>query len=328
VPKLGFFVGIAALVAAVGASPHEKRGGLVLQFDDGWQEWVSIIAPELARVGGKATAFVNNQNIPKRLTFEDLRRLQNEYEWEIGTHTYHHKRAPWYVQHYGLSNWLKDEVDLSIGELEAAGLNVRSLVFPFNAHTPELTQAVMTRVSSYRRAAPFAITKEVAPDGAVPGTAFDLTAFVPLKLLREWIDTAAERGDLLFLFGHRVLDDSEFIFGKVVSVGPHELILDSPFSGRIGSEWILVPDMSRRYVEAEPVRVLEIREQSVVVSDSIDLRRLTAPGAQCIIGPAYGYPLSMFREMIQYAAERLNFFTVSEIVAGKHRSASAGSGSE
>jgi hypothetical protein len=49
-----------------------------------------------------------------------------------------------------------------------------------------------------------------------------------------------------------------------------------------------------------------------------DLTRLTAPGAFFLIGPSYGTRLSDFKDLIEYASSRLPFYTVAEIVAGKH----------
>src|SRR5512137_2260359 len=71
-----------------------KRGGLVLQFDDGWSSWRTLVAPELARVGGKATGFVCNQYLhAARITVADLLALQGEFGWEIGSHSYQHRNA-------------------------------------------------------------------------------------------------------------------------------------------------------------------------------------------------------------------------------------------
>ena len=55
---------MVAILGLIGtASGAGKQGGLVLQFDDGWTSWATVIAPELQAVGGKATGFVNNQKV-------------------------------------------------------------------------------------------------------------------------------------------------------------------------------------------------------------------------------------------------------------------------
>jgi peptidoglycan/xylan/chitin deacetylase (PgdA/CDA1 family) len=311
--------GLLLLLALPGRA-EERRGGLVLQFDDGWSSWGTTIAPELARVGGKASGFVNNQHIRSgRITLEDLRTLQDTYGWEIGTHTYHHHRAPYYVRQWGLTNWLAGEVEAAIGELSDAGLRVRSLVFPYNALTPSLCAAVRSRVGSYRRAEPFALAAGASADGGVPGTAFDLTAYVPLALLQSWIDQARQRDKVLFLFGHRVLPESEFAVGRVSSVTGNRLTASAPLSAPPGEDLVLVPDTRRRTLGPEPLRVMKVEGDTVTVNDGADLGGLTQPGAEFIIGPMYGARLSEFRELIEHAAARVHFYTVSEIVEGKHQ---------
>ena len=122
----------------------EKRGGLVLQFDDGWTSWATVIAPEVQKVGGVASCFVNNQNIRSgRITRDDLLTLQNTYHWEIGTHTWHHLNAPSYIRKNGMDAWMDQELMNSIRERRGMGLDIRSLVFPFN-----LKRAVQSRGSA------------------------------------------------------------------------------------------------------------------------------------------------------------------------------------
>ena len=301
------------------ADGSDLRGGLVLQFDDGWTEWRTELAPELARVGGRATGFVNNKYIAnERITLDDLRALQNEFGWEIGSHTVNHHNAPRFVRQHGLDTWLRQEFDPSVDELRAAGLDVRSLVFPFNDSTPELAQAVLKKVESFRRAHRLAIAAGPCEDGALPGTSIDSTRFTPVSVMKQWVDMAHRRNELLLLYGHRVLPDSAFVTGRVVRVSPQELTVDVDVVLQPGEEYALVPDMKRPTASADPVRV-SVAEGRIIRVDGGDLTRATAEGAEFLIGPSYGTRLSEFRELIEYAAGRLRFFTVSDVVDGKHR---------
>ena len=45
---LGLLMVFALLAPETRAA--EKKGGLVLQFDDGWSSWATFIAPELQKV--------------------------------------------------------------------------------------------------------------------------------------------------------------------------------------------------------------------------------------------------------------------------------------
>lgn len=309
---------LCAFIAPAGEAPAPARGGIALQFDDGWENWRALIAPELKRVGGKATGFVNNMNLkPGRLTLEDLRSLQDDYGWEIGSHGYHHYRAPFYVQQHGVDKWVAEEFTRSVDELEAAGLRVRSLVFPYNVSTPELRAAVRKRVDSLRIPDALALVRTVRADGELPGTAFDLTAYVPPAMLRQWIDLARRQDQVLCLYGHRVLEDAAFTTGRVVRIESGRVVLDGPVAVTAGEELVLIPDRSKRSQRADPVRVLGVEGSTVTVPESIDLAALTRPGAGVIIGPMYGLRLSDFRELIEYAAGRVPFYTVSEVVKSR-----------
>lgn len=293
------------------------RGGLVLQFDDGWTQWRTLIAPELARVGGKATGFINNQYVQNgRITVEDLRALQDEFGWEIGTHTYHHFNAIRHVQQHGLNDWLEHQLLRSVRELNDAGLRVRNLVFPFNAFTPEIGQAARAHVDSFRRADAIALAPGRRPDGSIPGTSIDLTRHLPLPLLLQWVDLAQAQGQFLFLYGHRVLPDESFVTGRVVEVTADRLVAEAPIILPAEEDVVLVPDMARR-AGADSLRGLSVEGNQLTVTEgSPDLRTLTAPGALFLIGPSYGTRLSDFRALLDHAAARMHFYTVAEAIRG------------
>jgi peptidoglycan/xylan/chitin deacetylase (PgdA/CDA1 family) len=301
-------------------SETPKRGGLVLQFDDGWTTWLTQVAPELARVGGRATVFVNNQYIHNgRITFDELRALQNEFNWEIGSHSYNHHNAVRYVQQHGLKAWTEEQLERSLSELREAGLKVGNFVFPFNVYSSELSRTVLEKgVGSYRRADALALATGRRADGSLPGTSFDLTRYLPLAVLKQWVDMAHDRGQMLFLYGHRVLPDEAFVVGRVVDVSAHELLVADEVTLPQDEEVVLVPDMTRRSTVG-PVGSLSVVEGRRIRTPESgpDLTRLTAPGAPFLIGPSYGTRLSDFTNLIAYASERLNFYTVSEIVSGK-----------
>lgn len=298
-----------------------KRGGLVLQFDDGWSSWRTLIAPELARVDGRASGFVNNQHIHSgRITMEDLQVLQNEFNWEIGTHTYNHYNAIRYVQKHGLQEWVETQLEHPISELKDAGLNVQNLVFPFNAYTPEIARVTLSRgIGSYRRSDLFALASGRRDDGSLPGSSIDLTSYVPLALLKKWVDITHARGQLLLLYGHRVLPDEAFVTGRVVAVQAHELITNADIVLPQDEDVVLVPDIARRgTVNSIGSLVVADSRRIITPATSPDLTLHTAPGSTFLIGPAYGTRLSDFIDLINYAAERLTFYTVADVVADRH----------
>ncbi len=310
---------VAVLALVSEAYPEKGRPGLVLVYDDAHPSWRQIIAPELARVGGVATCFVSNRNVHGgRISFAELRVLQDRYGWEIGTHTYHHLNAPSFVKRKGLKAWVDGELNASVDELRSAGLKVRSMTFPFNAFTPELAALAVETMGSFRREELFPVAPGVAEDGSIPGTSIDLLHHVPMEVVFQWIDLAQEKGWLLFLYGHQVLPDEEFSVGTVASVSTRTLVArDKIRLSAEGKELYLVPDTDRR-LSGPPIPVVRIEGNAVTIGRG-DLSRLSRPGAKFMIGPPYAMRLSEFRTMIQYAAERLNFYTVYEAVNSRER---------
>ena len=292
------------------AYPGEKRGSLVLAFDDGDKNWVTTIAPEMARVGGVATAYVNNFRVHSGyLSFEDLRTLQNRYGWEIGTHTYHHYDATVYIKLHGISQWTKDELDVSIAELQSEGLKVRSLVFPFNKYTEQLRTEALKYVAVFRQYSLNPVTGGQSEDGSLPVRAIDLEHYVPMSKIFGWIETAWEKNQMLLLYGHQVFPDSEFRTGEVESVSESALVakqavepLSKPYS-------CLVPDERRELTFA---LFIESIEGTTVKVSAENLPRLTRPGTRFVIGPCIGMRLSDFRRLIDRASQRLNFRTVRD----------------
>lgn len=300
----------------------ELRGGLALQFDDGWSAWLTETAPLIQAHGGKATGFVNDKYVLNgRIAPDELRRLQDEYGWEIGTHTANHQNAPRYVQDKGLDAWLANELDPSLARLREAGLQVDDLVFPFNASTPEIAQAALTRVASYRRVDALALADGVRVDGSLPGTSIDTAQYAPVDLIKKWIDLANRRDTVLFLYGHRVLPDEEFTTGRVVSVAGNVVTLDRPVKLVAGEDYVLVPDALRRQAAQNVIPVTSADGAAVTVAelppDGIPV------GNEVLVGPSYGTRRSDFEEILRYASERLHFYTIADIRAGRNRPAAS-----
>lgn len=311
---------LAFAATAVSAdSPPNKRGGLVLQFDDGWTEWRTELAPELAKWNGKATVFVNNKYVASgRITIQDLLTLQNQFGWAIGTHTANHHHAPRFARQYGVQRWLADELEPSLAQFKEASLVVRSLVFPFNESTPELEAAALQHVECFRRRDRLAIADGIRADHSFPATSIDSTQFTPLPLLKQWIDLAHRRGDLLFLYGHRVLPDSAFVTGRIVSIEAQAVVVDTDVVLQPDEEYALVTDTERRAPGFQPLRVVEAQGRSLMLEDGAVTESIRA-GSSFLLGPSYGTRLSEFRELVEYAAQRLNFYTIHDVLDGRHR---------
>jgi hypothetical protein len=304
---------VMLLVLSSGIGEAKVQGGLVLMFDDGYSGWVTTIAPELARVGGVATAYVTLNSIrAEKLTYQDLQTLQDRYGWEIGTHTNHHFNPLEFVKRKGLAAWTSQELDPAIRELRRQGIEVRNLSFPFDATSPEIQAQVAKRLESFRRPVPLALGSGVRDDRSIPGTEISLANYVPMELIKKWIDLAHNQGSLLFLYGHQVLPDADFVTGTVEAAKLHTLTATASIRSPAAADLYLVPDTARRFLGV-PMRVVSIVGKQIQVGRG-DLSRLTKPGATFMIGPGYGMSLTDFRAMIAYAAQHLKFYTVHQVV--------------
>lgn len=291
---------------------EEKKGAISLAFDDGYPSWTAVIAPEIKKVGGTATGFVNNQRVrPGILTYDDLRDLQNKYGWEIGTHTYHHFHAPEYVKQKGLAAWKKDELGAALVGLASEGLKAQSLAFPFNDSDPAVEKEALNKVASFRRQKDFPIPSGAAKDGSYPAASFELASYIPLDLMYQWIDFARRQDRVIFLFGHKVLPDEEFLTGTVGTVSDRTITTEKTTGAlKKDVELCLVPNTHRR-IYGTPLKVTSV-ENGVVTISRTDMAQLAKPGAPFIVGECYAVPVSYLRALVAYAADRVAFLTVSD----------------
>ncbi|MGD9780642.1 MAG: polysaccharide deacetylase family protein [Kiritimatiellia bacterium] len=315
---ISILIGLAAVGLASAGFAAERSGGLALQFDDGWHSWLTEVAPLVKTHGGVASGFVNNRYVESgRITLDELRRLQDEYGWEIGSHTANHANAPRYVQNNGLEAWLANELEPSLAMLRAGGLRVDALVFPYNASTPEIAAAALERVGSYRRVDSLALANGVRADGSLPGTPIDTAQYVPVELVKKWIDLAQRRDLVLFLYGHRILPDDAFATGIVVAVSGDTVTLDRPVRLETGEDYVLVPDEESRPGMRSILPVQGAEGATMTLAEPAS--GAVAVGHSVLIGPSYGTRRSDFEELLRYAAERLDFYTIADVQAGKHR---------
>lgn len=305
----------------VGALP--ASGALVIQFDDGFANWLSDAAPILARQGGKATGFVCDQYVRSgRVSLKDLRELQDRFGWEIGTHTAHHVSAPRIAEKMGAERWADREVRPSLDYFRLAGLKVQSLAFPFNAWTPELAGAVSKAGLVFRDAGLGPLAQGLGANGSFPGVSIDTVKGVSSDTMRSWVDMAAKEGSGLFLYGHRVLPDKSFVEARVVRVEPDRIELENEPKLPEGEPLAVVPDPGKPRSGGSSWLVRSV-EGNVVHVEGGDLRPFLSPGGMVLIGPSYGTRASDFEQLLHYAASRkLRFMTVQEFI--RERSTSAG----
>ena len=126
------------------AGPH-----VVLRFDDGYQNNLTVAAPILARYGMRGTLFTGThptnwlgtvKNGSQILTASELVRLHTEYGWEIASHTRGHVDA--LSGGLDLSAFMQN-VRGSIGDLVSYGLpRPRSFAYANGSRSPALDRAM------------------------------------------------------------------------------------------------------------------------------------------------------------------------------------------
>jgi Polysaccharide deacetylase len=128
-----------------------RRGGagIALGFDDsdiyGW----TSIRPLFATYGVHATFFISRYPY-----FDDeMRGLVAQLAadgHDIAAHTVDHKNGPAYVEEFGLTAYVREQVLPSIELLRADGYTVTSLAYPFGQRTSETDDAILEHVDIVR----------------------------------------------------------------------------------------------------------------------------------------------------------------------------------
>ena len=169
----------------------------------------------------------------------------------------------------------------------------------------------MKKFKCFRRDDIYPISDKINGDGSIVGTEIDVGFYIPISLVFEWIDSAGREDKMLFLYGHKVLPDGEFFTGTVAHVSAHALISTKKIKSFASEDLCLVPDIRRRLYR--PLKVTTISDETIDTLGS-NLAPMSEAGATFIVGPCYGMQLSYFRRVIEYAAERLPFYTVDQAV--------------
>ena len=134
--------------------------GLALSFDDtSVAAWVAQL-PLFAQYEARVTFFVSHYPDMDDADHAGLQRLAAGGH-DLEPHTWHHYRAPQYVEEHGLDAYLRNDLDPSIEALRADGFDVHAFAYPFGARTGELDAAIARRIPVLRSVA---FSSEMAMD--------------------------------------------------------------------------------------------------------------------------------------------------------------------
>ena len=210
--------------------------GIVLSFDDAYIDAWHDVADLLEAHGAVATFFVTRVDRLDPDQLESLRDLERRGH-EIGCHGLRHRPAGAYSREHGVSLWVEDEITPAVDAFDAAGLSVASLSFPHGEHTDETGWAALDHFSHIRGSTFIGPLPELRDVDAIflPATELSRRRFscacaiderygiTPSRLERA-VDRAADRGEVLAIYGHEPLADAAR--GYETAYGLLEAVLD------------------------------------------------------------------------------------------------------
>ena len=118
-----------------------------ITFDDGYTSTYEKALPILAEHQLNATAFITTGQVgePGYMNWDQIRELQNTYNWEIGSHTVSHPELPTLS-----TDDIAFELKQSKADLLAQGLQVSSFASPYGAYDERVVAEAMRNYNLHR----------------------------------------------------------------------------------------------------------------------------------------------------------------------------------
>jgi len=198
----GFYKTKKAIVKIVPPEIVPGKAMISITFDDGRKSDFTIAAPLMNRFGFAGTSFIYPQAQDKQwaefMHWEQVQRLQDKYQWEIGSHTYSHVKLTELsvVQ-------IEQELHKSKSALLQHEINVQSFASPFGEYNNNIVTLIRRPYLSHRTAWPDAANNW---DDLNP---YELKCVMilgdtPVKEIEHWIDNAIENKQWLILLFHKL----------------------------------------------------------------------------------------------------------------------------
>lgn len=188
--------------------PKPYKAGVILSFDDAYvDEWYEA-DQALKKYSWKASFNVCRIDSIGAPQLKKLLEMQ-KYGHEIAGHGYHHYNAVKFVQQYGISQYMNQEINPMITSMKKKSFQVTSFAYPYGERSEELDRALSTK---------FKIIRGRAFGGEVPEKqdsffnnskivfAFDIDnshVHFSIPYLLELLDYAKKKNKILILCGHK-----------------------------------------------------------------------------------------------------------------------------
>lgn len=184
------------------------KAGVILSFDDAYvNEWQEA-DQALRKYNWKATFNVCRIDSIGAPQIKTLLQMQ-QYGHEIAGHGYHHYNAVKFTAAYGITAYLKQEIDPMMVSMKKKGFHVTTFAYPYGERSDSLDQALSSR---------FKIIRGRAFGGELPEKqdsyfanskivfAFDIDnshVHFSIPYLLELLDYAKKHDKILILCGHK-----------------------------------------------------------------------------------------------------------------------------
>jgi len=147
-----FFVWVSALIPVIGvqAETADVKGLITFTFDDARIGIYENGAPTLASQGIKATFYGVTDYIDdhyfKNMTWDEVKKLQTEYKWDIANHTKSHANLSLLGE-----DMIREEIETAHDIFLEHGITPTSFSFPFGAYNDQVIDIVSDYYSTSRR---------------------------------------------------------------------------------------------------------------------------------------------------------------------------------
>ncbi|MFH0852737.1 MAG: polysaccharide deacetylase family protein [bacterium] len=192
---------LVALLTAGMANASQPEAMITFTFDDGARPIYDNALPILAERGMRAVFFGEtgplNAGESWVITWDEVRKLQNVYGWEIGSHSITH---PYLTQ--VTDEQLTQELQGSKADFAAQGINVRGFATPYGDWDTRVMSAI-TKYYEWNRDAWGGANSW--PYDVYHITVREPTNTTPAEEVRGWIDEAIANQQWLVLLLHGVV---------------------------------------------------------------------------------------------------------------------------
>ena len=184
--------------------PAGYKGAKVsFSFDDGYKSFITEAAPVLNSYGFSGTAYLASGYIDSKnnefISWDEARKLQDDYKWEIGGHSISHQKMSEMDQ-----GKLFEEVQNDKASLEQNGLKPQTFATPFGDYDQEAIGEIAAGFTGHRTF--HDVGQNTWPYNNYMLQVQQVQIGVSVDTVKGYIDEAEKNGTWLILVFHNIAD--------------------------------------------------------------------------------------------------------------------------